>query len=171
MADIVPPCGVKVPKAFLRSSIFHFSFLVSMYFRDRKYQIFLSNVLFSVEKYQKTFRVFHASFCYLLTVRFPKWQKLLPAVVKQFVILNGNLHWQIIKIRIRKRKRNNHLMIYSTYGGSGVKHCLSGDDKQYNNKRSEYLTSAPCEVKRSLEIPLGYWFTLETFDTFGYKSM
>jgi hypothetical protein len=52
-----------------------------------------------------------------------------------------------------------------------VKHCLSGDDKQYKEKRSEWLTSAPCEVKRSLEIPLGYWFTLETFDTFGYKSM
>ncbi len=32
------------------------------------------------------------------------------------------------------------MTINSTYGGSGVKHCLSGDDKQYNNKK-QYLTS------------------------------
>ena len=53
-------------------------------------------------------RVFHASFCESVTAWFPKSQKLLLSVVKQFVILYGNLHWLILRSSHNGRsKRNN----------------------------------------------------------------
>ena len=51
------------------------------------------------QKVTKTFPIFHASFCYLFPALFPKSQKLLPLVVRQFVILHGNIRWQILKIQ------------------------------------------------------------------------
>ncbi len=47
--------------------------------------------------------IFFASFWYLYPSRFSKSQKLLPMVVKQFVILYGNLRRQIRKTHIRRK--------------------------------------------------------------------
>ena len=63
-----------------------------MYFCNQKYQKFLKSSML------------HFGMC--LSTRFPKSQKLLPLVVKQFVILHGNLRGHIREIRIRKKQQN-----------------------------------------------------------------
>ncbi len=105
-----------------------------MYFHNWKYENSFLNVLLQSQKYQKLFWNLP---CFILVsnkeLDFLNHKNSLRSSLKQFVILNRNLRSIDTQNSHKEEKEKRSLMIYSTYGGSGVKHCLSGDDKQYND--------------------------------------